>query len=300
MVKSFDKHELTAMSGLESVPDTFASDASIEEYSVPLTAQVMVFFKTSQEILADTKVRQALVQAADQNNLLNSIGFPVIASREPFLQDHSGHDPNLTQLPFNRDRAAALLTEAGWVPGTDGIREKDGKQLSFGLYSQSTSEYAYVTQKLQSDWAKVGVKVEVFLQPDSDLQTTVTYHNYDALLYGISLGPDPDVYAYWGSTQADQRASNRVNFSEYKSAVADKALEGGRTRSDPALRAVKYKPFLEAWRNDAPALALYQPRYLYVTRGIVHGFDPTVFNAATDRYANVSNWMIREEMVRKS
>lgn len=300
MLTSFENHELTAMSGIESLPDTFKTDTSIKQYNIPLTAQVMVFFRTSQEILSDTKVRQALIQAVDQNSLLENIGYPVIASREPFLPDQPGYNSAITQLGYDFTKAGQLLTEAGWVPGTDGIRVKNGKQLNFKLYSQSTSEYAYVTQKLQSDWQKIGVKVDVMLQPDSDLQTTVAYHSYDALLYGISLGPDPDAYAYWGSTQADQRAANRVNFSEYKSATADKALEGGRTRTDPALRTLKYKPFLEAWRNDAPALALYQPRYLYVTRDTVHGFDPTTMNATTDRYSNVENWMIRQEKVRKT
>lgn len=300
MLASFKKHELTAMSGLTTLPDNFKTDETVEQYNIPLTAQVVVFFKNSQEVLSDVKVRQALVQGVNQKDLVSGLGFPAIASREPLLQDHPGYDSSITQLPFDRAKAASLLTEAGWVPGKDGVREKAGKQLTFGLYSQSTSEYAYVTQRLQKDWEQIGVKAEVLLQPDSDLQTTVTNHNYDALLYGISLGPDPDTYAYWGSTQADQRAVNRVNFSEYKSAAADKALEGGRTRSDPSLRAVKYKPFLEAWRNDAPALVLYQPRYLYVTRDIVHGFDPTVVNIATDRYTNVNNWMIRVAKVKKT
>lgn len=299
MLSSFENHELTAMSGIDVLPDNFKADTSVEQYNIPLTAQVMVFFRTSQELLSDVKVRQALVQAVDQKNLVDNIGFPVIATREPFLQDQPGYNTEITQLPHNVESASKLLTEAGWIPGADGIRMKNGKQLTFNLYSQSTSEYAYVTQKLQTDWGKVGARVNVLLQPDSDLQSTVADHTYDALLYGISLGPDPDAYAYWGSTQADQRAANRVNFSEYKSAVADKALEGGRTRTDPALRAVKYKPFLEAWRNDAPALALYQPRYLYITRDTVHGFNPTVMNEATDRYTNVVNWMIRQEQVRK-
>lgn len=299
MLASFESHELTAMSGVEMLPDTFKADRTVEQYNIPLTAQVMVFFRTTQEVLGDVKVRQALVQAVDQKNLVDNIGFPVIATKEPFLQGQPGYDPAITQLSYNIESASKLLTEAGWIPGQDGIRVKNGKQLTFSLYSQSTSEYAYVTQKLQSDWNKIGVKVDVLLQPDSDLQSTVADHTYDALLYGISLGPDPDAYAYWGSTQADQRAANRVNFSEYKSAVADKALEGGRTRTDPALRTLKYRPFLEAWRNDAPALALYQPRYLYITRDSVHGFDPTVMNIATDRYTNVANWMIRQEKVRK-
>ncbi|MDB5186042.1 MAG: hypothetical protein JWL85_565, partial [Candidatus Saccharibacteria bacterium] len=172
-------------------------------------------------------------------------------------------------------------------------------KLKFRLYSQSMSEYAYVSQRLQSQWRAIGVDADVSLQPDDDLQTTIASHNYDALLYGISLGVDPDVFPYWHSSQADIRSSNRLNFSEYKSAAADKSLEAGRTRED-ALRAVKYKPFLEAWRNDAPAITLYQPRYLYVTRGTVHGFEPRTINAATDRFSNVQNWMIREDKTTKS
>lgn len=297
LLDSFGNHELTAISGLDTFPDTFANDRSIKQYSIPVTAQVMVFFKTSQEILSDVKVRQALVQAANKDQIISGIGYSVVSSNQPFLPGHPGYDKSIPQLSYNRPAAEALLDQAGWVRAADGIRQKNGKQLSFSLYSQSTSEYAYVTQKLQEDWAKIGVKVDVLLQPDSDLQTTVTGHNYDALLYGVSLGIDPDVYAYWGSTQADERAANRVNFSEYRSATADRALEAGRTRTDDSLRAVKYRPFLEAWRNDAPALALYQPRYLYITRDAIFGFDPTVINSASDRYANVVDWKIRQQAV---
>lgn len=299
LTSSFEANELTAVSGLDTLPDTISKDPAVTQFSVPLTAQVMVFLKTSQEVLKDVKVRQALVQAVNQSDIVSNLGFPAIASDQPFLANHAGYNKDSGQLPFDRARAEALLAEAGWLPGNDGIRVKDGKQLTFNLYSQSTSEYAYITQKLQADWRKVGVKAEVMLQPDSELQATVAYHTYDALLYGISLGPDPDVYAYWGSTQADDRAANRVNFSEYKSSTADRALEAGRTRSDTTLRSVKYKPFLDAWRNDAPALALYQPRYLYITRDQVHGLSLDTVNSASDRYADVKDWKIRTEEARK-
>ena len=102
------------------------------------------------------------------------------------------------------------------------------------------------------------------------------------------------MFAFWHSSQASSRSGSWLNFSEYQSGIADRALEAGRTRDDPAVRAVKYKPFLEAWRNDAPALSLYQPRFLYVARGKIHNFNPKQFNAPSDRYTNVENWMIRE------
>lgn len=157
-----------------------------------------------------------------------------------------------------------------------------------------------VTEKIQKAWQAVGVEVVVTLPDDNDLQTVINERQYDALLYGISIGADPDVFAYWHSTQADIRAPSRLNLSNYKSVPADKALEGGRTRLDATLRTAKYTPFLQSWRNDAPAIALYQPRFLYITRGQLFGFEPKTINSALDRFNDVENWMIRQDQVLKT
>jgi hypothetical protein len=85
-----------------------------------------------------------------------------------------------------------------------------------------------------------------------------------------------------------------LNFSEYKSSAADQSLEAGRTRSDSVLRTLKYKPFLEAWQKDAPAIGLYQPRSLYFSRQSVAGLTEHTINSPVDRYSNVQNWMIRQ------
>ncbi len=86
-------------------------------------------------------------------------------------------------------------------------------------------------------------------------------------------------------------------MSEYSNAAADAALEAGRTRIDPNLRAIKYRPFLEAWQKEAPALGLYQPRLLYITNGRVSGLGDQPINSAADRLNNVHNWQIREARV---
>ena len=141
--------------------------------------------------------------------------------------------------------------------------------------------------------------MQAALQQTTDFQSSVETHAYSALLYTISIGPDPDVYAYWSSTQADPRSSNRLNFSEYKSTVADVALEGGRTRQDPTVRALKYKPFLKAWQEDAPAIALYQPKILYISRGFVQGLDEHSINTDADRYYSVTNWAVKIGQIAK-
>ena len=76
------------------------------------------------------------------------------------------------------------------------------------------------------------------------------------LLNAISLGLDPDVYAFWHSSHADPRSVGRLNFSNYFSQAADKSLDAGRYRLEPALRSAKYKPFLQALKDDNQALPL--------------------------------------------
>lgn len=298
MIERYRNGELTSMAGLRSLPDTLKEQADVYEYDVPLTGATMVFFKASQSPLDDVKVRRALVQAVDANQVIESLPYAAIPVRGPLLTGQLGFDKKITQLSPNLKAAQQLLDEAGWKVADDGLRKKAGLPLTFRLHAQSTGEYAAVTKELQEAWRVLGVKVDVFLQEDTDIQNTVSRHDYDAVLYGISIGTDPDVFAYWHSSQI-KAGSGRLNFSEYRSSKADDALEAGRTRTDAATRAIKYKPFLEAWRDDAPALALYQPRFLYVTRGEIHGFNPKSLNSGIDRYTNIENWMIRKEKVNK-
>jgi peptide/nickel transport system substrate-binding protein len=290
---SFNKQELDGLVGFNKVPRQISTTTPLRHYSFPLTSETMVFFKTSGGVLADSALRKALVQATDVPGIAAGLGYPVKTVDEPFLRAQPGYDKSLTQLSPNSNAANQSLDAAGWLKGSDGIRTKAGQPLTFRLVTEDTPEYFYVTNELKKEWQAVGVNLQVSLQPASDLQTALAFHNYDALLYGISIGVDPDVLAYWHSSQADIRSANRLNFSEYKSPIGDKALEAGRTRTDPSLRSIKYRPFLAAWRDDAPAVGLYQPRFLYITRQTVGGLVEHNINTPTDRYSNIQNWTIR-------
>ncbi len=300
LIASFQKQEINAMVGLNSMPDALAHKADIQEYSLPLTAETMVFFKTDSEPLKDVRVRQALVQAVSVPTLVNGLGYPVIPADEPLLHGQLGYNPSLKQFSTNLDQANKLLEDAGWKrTAGSAIRSNGTGKLSIKLVAQNNLEYVYLTQQLQKAWQAIGVDVQVTLPNDTDLQSTITGRGYDALLFGISVGVDPDVFAYWHSSQADPRASSRLNLSDYKSLTADKALEGGRTRLDAGLRIAKYAPFLQSWRTDAPALALYQPRFLYITRGQLFGYDLKTINSPAERFNNVEQWMVRQAGVLK-
>jgi peptide/nickel transport system substrate-binding protein len=297
LISAFQRRDVNAMAGLNSVPSKVehASDVTVNRF--PSTAAVMTFFKTSSGVLADAQVRQALVKGADTAAVIKQLGYVTKPVKEPFLLGQLGYDPQYEQSGYNVAAANAALDAAGWVRGTNGMRSKNGQALAFHLYAEDTPENRRTAKLLSADWAKLGVNVTPVIQNLTDFQTTLEFHTYDALLYGISIGVDPDVYAYWDSSQADIRSNSRLNFSEYKSATADSALESGRTRLDTALRTVKYRAFLQAWQTDAPALGLYQPRFLYITRSQVYGLNEHTLNTDSDRYESISEWQIHTAKV---
>ncbi len=297
LIDAFAAKQLTGVDGLTSVPRQLAGGTNAQVHSLLLRAANMVFFRTSDGVLADNQVRGALVQAVDVPHIIRDLGYETRPVREPFLLGQLGYDRSLEQAGYHPDAAKAILEAAGWTAGKQGVRQKAAQQLHFTLTVADTPEYRAVAKQLQRYWQAVGAKVDLQFLDNAEFQNAVTYHGYEALLNGISIGSDPDVFVYWDSTQADIRSANRLNLSEYKNTTADAALEAGRTRLDPSLRVIKYKPFLQVWQQDNPALGLYQPRLLYLTNGFVAGLTDQPINSVTDRFINVHDWQIREAKV---
>lgn len=294
MIDSFKANEVDAVLNPNTAVGKFDENSSTA-FRVPLSSQVMVFFKNTHEILKDSNVRKALVLGINKTEALATLKYPVLPINEPLVTQQIGYNKAYAQDTNKKVDAGKLLDSLGWVKDSStGLRVKNGVQLKFKLLGSGSPDFANLTANLQKQWRDLGVEVEVVLQSDDDLQTAVSSHNYDSLLYGISVGPDPDVYAYWHGSQSDIKSETRLNLSEYKSAIADKSLEAGRTRSDSTNRAIKYKPFLEAWQKDYPALALYQQQFLYVTSSNLSGFNNTLMHSSTDRYSNVSDWTIKK------
>ncbi len=301
MLASYLNKELTAVVGLDKVPDSSVKQVESEqEFNLPLMAQVSVFLKNSNEILKEKKVRQGIISATNTNKIIQNLDYPVVTSDSILLKKHLGYNPKIIQRQFNIKKANQLLDSAGWSKkNSEGIRTKGGKLLSLRLFSKDIPDYRMIASELQQQWLKVGVKLDVQLLSEEELQSVVAFHTYDVLLYGLSLGNDPDVYAYWHSSQADATSGARLNFAEYKSTIVDQSLEGGRSRTDPKIRAIKYQPMLNSYRDDAPAISLYQPRLLYITTRQVFNFHPRTLATATDRFANVEAWAIKQDFVDK-
>lgn len=122
-----------------------------------------VVFRPDNALVADVKVRQGLLHATNRDEIIATLfsdNYPratsVISSKAIGYVDQSA------KLDFNLDKAKALLDEAGWKPGSDGIREKDGKKLILTAYESLPQPQNRATlQLLSQQWDKVGVKLNV-------------------------------------------------------------------------------------------------------------------------------------------
>ncbi len=292
LMSRFEQGRLNAVAGALSLP---LAGKDVREFTIPLNGAVMVFLNTHSAAVSDVKVRRALTQATDQGSLISQLGKAASVDG-PLLPEHIGYDAQFMQYGFAAEQASALLDEAGWlIDAATGIRTKDGKKLEIKLKTLNSTEYALVANQLQKQWRAVGVELAVESLEQADLQTYIDRRDYDAIIHGIIMGSDADQFAYWHSSQADVLSQRRLNFSDYKSSVTDSALESGRTRIDPELRAAKYTPFLQTWREDAPAIALYRPRFMYTVYGQLHNFNDKGMNSPVDRLNNVHEWMIRTD-----
>lgn len=293
--KAFGDKKITAASDVSSIFNDEKSDSSNTLLPVNLTAQTMVFFKTSKGILKDKQVREALVLGIEKRKILASTGMHLLPSNEPLLNIHFAYKPKYAQETGKLNKAKEILEKANWKVQPDGIRAKEGQKLSFNLNVAMNEEHKVVSENLKEQWRELGVELNIISEDEEERQGTIASHNYDALLNSISVGADPDVYAYWHSSQFDPRLKTRLNFSEYKSKIADEALEGARSRNDPAIRSIKYEPFLDAWSKDNPALLLYRPQYIFLVRTSLDGFVAKNIVSPAEKYVNVENWKIRRD-----
>lgn len=297
LLNSFNSGSLNSIEGLSQIPNKFKNQKSVIIHNLILTAGVYSFFKTTSGVLADKQVRLALVQGANVPAIIQKLGYPTRAVVEPLLQGQLGYNPIYSEPAYDIKAAQVTLTNDGWILAKNGYRYKNNQLLSFNLTLLNNPEYQKVANQLQYQWKQLGVQVNLQVLDQLDMSSVLLSHQYDALLYGIEIGVDPDVFVYWDSQQASIQSQTRLNFSEYSNPTADESLEEGRTRLNPALRTIKYQGFLSAWQSDLPALGLYQPRDLYITRGQLYNLNKNIINTTSGRLDNVANWEINQALV---
>jgi len=123
--------------------------------------------KTTHPFLTDPAVRRALNLLVDRASVETFIYGRTGKATANYINNPRQFASNDTSFEFNATKAAELLGKAGWLPGADGVREKDGVRLSI-VYQTSINAPRQKTQEIvKQACAKAGIAIEIKTVPAS-------------------------------------------------------------------------------------------------------------------------------------
>ncbi len=277
---ALSKGEITATAELSAADGENLPSDLIYEKQTTISDGVFAFLNTSSPVLSDVKVRQAVRQGINLDQLLGAIenekplNYPILSS-EIELNNY----PPIPSYDFNaaRDVIAAQ-------PGDKTIQ----------LATTNTGDFPEIAQNLADQLTKLGFTVETNIyDPGQDFFLNVIRpRSYDILIYKIGLGANPDIFTYYHSSRA---SASGKNLSNYQNLVVDDLITSARATMDESLRKIKYESFLRHWVEDVPAIGLYQASLTYFCNRNARAFSEDnhlVF--ATDRFTDVDYWAVNQ------
>ncbi len=212
-------------------------------------------------LFQDVKVRQALFYAVDRaaivKKLFNGLGVVAVGT-EPVLSWAYQPDKITMKYEYDAKKAAQMLDDAGWKAGPDGIRAKDGKRMSFSMWTNSGNKtrenYLLV---LQESWKAIGVEMKPQFEEFSVYLDRINKNfDFEMFLVGFSWGVDPDQTTMWDSKQH----GSGFNSYNYKSDKVDSLLQQGLRTLDQEKRRAIYVDMQNQVLADAPALVSDFPK----------------------------------------
>ncbi len=238
---------------------------------------------------ADVKVRQALAHAVDRDLLVRTIlDGQVEVVNGPIQPLSAAYEPKVPTYNFDPARARTLLTEAGWIPGADSIRSKDGTRLAFTLITQSGFAIREnVSQALQQAFRDVGAEMTVKLLDGTSISSVWFSGDFDAMLHWWQMGADPELTLFFAGDRMPPAGRN-INY------VNDAELTSLLYRSDRTADVAQRNELLrEAQRRIAalvPEIVLYNTAKVDAVPKALKGFTGNPTNAGP--FWNVHLWEI--------
>jgi peptide/nickel transport system substrate-binding protein len=207
--------------------------------------------KTTHPILGDATVRRALNLLVDRLSVQQYIYGRTGMATANFINNPQPFVSKDTSYEFDVGKAAEMLDKAGWKPGSDGIREKDGKKLKF-VYQTSINAPRQKTQEIvKQACQKAGIDLELKTIPasvyfSSDVGNPDTYGKFytDLQMYNTTMmQPDPAVFmlqfASWEVAAKDNKWQGR-NITRWRNADFDALYKAAEHETDPVKRAALF------------------------------------------------------------
>ena len=203
---------------------------------------------------ADKRCRQALMHALDRQRIIDDLwngAAEVAHSNIPPGSQY--YKADLKQYEFDPEKAKALLDEAGWTEGADGIREKDGTKFAFTCTvkagDQARKAIAELAQQLFKD---VGVDMQLAEAPVAEILEAMRGGTMEMSIFNWTYNSgvlEPDATDTLSSVGGN-------NFPHFKNAEMDELCSQGLQKVEPAERKPIYDRIQEIFAEEVPVLYL--------------------------------------------
>lgn len=226
---------------------------------------------------ADKRVRQAMTYLTDIQRVIDEVllGYAE-AAVSPFNPRSPQHDPALVPIPFDLERARALLLEAGFEDRNgDGILQgPDGRDFDFELvYPQGGGDFERIVLFLRDLYARAGIVMRPLPTEWSVMLDNIREQNFDAITLGWSSGVEVDITQMFHSSEAKPGGDN---FMNYINPELDALIDAARREVDDDTR-------MKLWHAAERVLYEDQP-YTFLIRGQTLAFlDDRLQNVEVNR-----------------
>lgn len=236
------------------------------------------FFKENREL------PNALSYAIDRQAILDNVllGYGAVAYSP--IQVGAYNNPTIEKYDYNPAKTKESLEKAGWILGTDGIYEKNGRKLSFTINCKEGDQVRVDMANICAQQFKaVGVDAKVAVQAKID------WDNQEAFLIGWGSPFDPDDHTY--KVFATGKGSN---YSSYSNAQVDDLLTKARNTEVDADRLKYYQDFQTELSKDLPYTFITYIDAIYVAKPNLKGIttETVLGHHGVGIFWNVADWTI--------
>jgi peptide/nickel transport system substrate-binding protein len=273
-------------------------DENLQLFASRLPRLAMIYLNLDNSKLPffkEPEIRRALMQGLNRNWIINHLlkGQAVLANGPIFPENWAFYNTS-GAVDYNPERALELLKEAGYtIPAEGGqARQKDGVSMKFELVHPDTALYTAIAERIQKDWARLGVVVSLKAVSNEELlQNYLEKRNYQAALVELdfSRSPDPDPYPFWHQGQI----VSGQNYAQWDDRQVSEYLEQARVLDDLNERIRRYRNFQVRFAGELPALPLFYPIYSFAVDRSINGVSVGPLFDPSDRFANIASWFTR-------